>query len=150
VPNLLFNTTIKNALLFGAGRAAGAGALAGPAATLAEGALKTMLGSKCKMAVLAMLAVGLGTLGVAGLSFRAPGQENAGAGGADRSPGPVQKDQKPDAGTKASAPKAPAKANKELAISGQVLDMGKKPVAKAEVAVVAMRNPDASGKKGYR
>jgi hypothetical protein len=141
VPNLLLDATIKNALLFGVRKAAGA-ASAPAAAALAEGVLKTMLANKCKLALLSLLAVGLVSLAVAAFAYQALAQK---PGGPDQPPPAWQKAQKPEAKT-APAARGGAKDARTMTVTGKVLDTDNKPVANADVLLVGIRQPDPSGK----
>jgi RNA polymerase sigma factor (sigma-70 family) len=68
VPASVVSSTIKAAILFAAGQAAAAGAISARVAALAEGALKTMLLTKLKIATAVLLAVvlvfGMGGFGI--------------------------------------------------------------------------------------
>jgi RNA polymerase sigma factor (sigma-70 family) len=131
VPGGLAEATIQSALLFGAGSAAAPGVVSAQAAALAEGVLNTMFVSKVKLAAFVVLTLGLVGLGVAAFSYHALAQKS---GGADKSP-QAAKDKKPSA----KAPLAPKAAQKgKLTIPGKVLDTADKPIANAEVALLAL------------
>src|SRR5262249_21960113 len=78
VPSPLVGSTVKAAILLGAGRAAPAGLVSAKVAALTEGVLKTMLLTKLKIAT-AVLLVGVLAGGVAMLALPplATGQTNA-------------------------------------------------------------------------
>jgi RNA polymerase sigma factor (sigma-70 family) len=136
VPSLLARATIQHALLFGAGQAAAGAGRAPAAAALAEGVLKTMAANKCKMALLAVLAVGLAGLGLAVCAYHALAQK-PGNPGKPTASGPARaKDQKPNP-RQAPEPRAEPRAADKMTVGGKVLDPAGKPAAGADVAVIA-------------
>jgi len=71
VPAPLLDTTLKAALLFAVGRAAGTGALSGHAVALTEWVLKTMAWTRLKLVAALLMAVGLIGVGAGRLALRA-------------------------------------------------------------------------------
>jgi RNA polymerase sigma factor (sigma-70 family) len=130
VPPALCEATIQTTVLLAAGQA---GAPA-PAVALAEGVLKAMFATRLKIATAVMLAavtaVGIG-VGLAGRPVQAQRQE-----GAQAQAEPPAAGVKDQPGKDGQAP-APAQEEKEIAVTGRVLDADGKPVAAVEVTVVA-------------
>jgi RNA polymerase sigma factor (sigma-70 family) len=134
VPCLLLHATIYHALLFGTGKTAAAAGSAVAATALAEGALQTMFTNKCKLALLAVLAVGLV---VAVFAYQALAQKAV-------EPARVPTAQVKDSEPKGKKPAVPRKAEPTIAVEGKVLDPENRPLANADVAVLAQRTSQAS------
>jgi hypothetical protein len=100
VPAALLTATVDSAACFAAGRSALAGALSQQAITLAEGVLHAMWMTRCKTALLVVLAAGLVCTGMGGLTWnhgpRAHAQPSPAASGEearrDRSVGDDSRD----------------------------------------------------------
>jgi RNA polymerase sigma factor (sigma-70 family) len=136
LPNMLRKVTINQALLFAGGKAGASAGGAPAAAALAEGVLKTMATTKCKLTFLAVLAVGLAGLGMAACAYQALAHKPDSVGKQDSSAPVAVKDQKRHS---ESVPRAEggSKDAPTMTVTGKVLDAAGKPAAGAEVAVIA-------------
>jgi RNA polymerase sigma factor (sigma-70 family) len=97
VPAALVGATLRAALTSGSGKTAAVGAVSGPAAVLAEGAIRAMWMTKVTMAAAVLLAVGVVGSGTGLLTFRGPGAEQPFAKNAEEAPaGAAAHENEPD------------------------------------------------------
>ncbi len=135
LPPALIAATIRTAALIAAGQAAAAGVISTQVATLMQGALKAMIVTKLKIATVVLLTVGAVTLGVNALALQVlPQQADQAVATAVPVPVPTPTGQT----IRPAQPVAPQQDGQEqVTITGQVLDPAGKPVAGAQVRVLA-------------
>jgi RNA polymerase sigma factor (sigma-70 family) len=133
MPASLAAATIKTALQTAAGTAA-AGAVSPRVASLTEGGLKTMGATTWKLTLALLLALGVLGAGAGLLVRRAPAEASA----ADQPKTSAQGKAAPAKERPKARVGDPAKpeADKQMSVTGRVVDAGDKPLAGASVAVI--------------
>jgi RNA polymerase sigma factor (sigma-70 family) len=129
----LVQSTVQAGLAFAAGKVV-AGTISATALNLAQGALKAMAVSKFKIGTALILMCGLLCLGTPANPTGAP----AAQAGPQSQGSPADKDAKSSPAAKKKT-QTPAE---QMTIAGKVLDAAKKPLAGADVAVVAVHSRD--------
>ncbi|HMC66204.1 MAG TPA: sigma-70 family RNA polymerase sigma factor, partial [Gemmataceae bacterium] len=137
VPATLVHATVQAAALTAAGHAAGAGVVSASAVALADTATKALAATKIKIAAASLLAFALVAGGMAALTHRvfANRQDQAIAppAPANNESKPKQREKKPVAAPDHKKPPD----EERMTVTGRVLDPAGKPLAAAQVAVLA-------------
>jgi RNA polymerase sigma factor (sigma-70 family) len=143
VPASLLKTTVKSAALMAAGKVA-AGAISSKVAALASGGLKDLFVAKVKICTAFLLAVGLFGTGIGTITQHVLAQRQGAAqllteqkSAAKRSKEPLPAPQQARAQNKRPV-------ERQIIVTGRVLDEDGNPITKADVAVVGWRQPVAA------